>query len=320
MFHHLQQYMNPNQIQAKTEDWYYWHYSKYLSQLTFQLFEWENLPETIDPRYLEMMLHTHGYVGFYKDPVNDRFVVSNGAAGRQLNRYLQPTKFETAIPDVRENYENVSFDIINYGDDIELMKKESETYGMVIWNNDLHIPTMDSVILYAKKLAHVQGIIDVNLNAQKTPVLIGATDTNKLSMRNIYNQYEGNAPVIMADKSFDPKTIQVFKTDAPFVCDKLNDQKNAYKSEFLTYLGINNTSIDKKERLVSAEATSNNQEIKNSNNIMLKSRKEFVERAKFVYPNELEGLEVRMRDDVIDTWLVDPNMSFGGGEDSTVYN
>lgn len=319
MFNQLQLYMNPHQKQDIIEDYYYWHYAKYLSQLTFQLFEWEGLPDSVDPRYLEMMLHTHGYVGFYKDK-NSSFVVSNGAAGTQLNRYLQPTVFQTAIPDLREGNENVKFQIINHGDNIEIMKKDYDEYGLVIWNNDLHIPTMDSVIMYAKKLAHVQGIIDVNLNAQKTPVLIGATDTNKLSLKNIYNQYEGNAPVILADKSFDPNSIKVFQTEAPFVCDKMNDQKNAYKSEFLTYLGINNTNIDKKERLVSAEATSNNQEIKNSNNIMLKSRKEFVKRAKLVYPNELEELDVRMRDEVIDTWLVDPHTGFGGEEDGSLYD
>lgn len=290
--------MNPNQIQKEVGNFYYWHYAKYLSQLTFQLFEWENLPDTVDPRFLEMMLHTHGYVGFYKDE-NDKFVATNGAAGLKLNRYLQPTVFQTVS--ANPNDEKISYDIFNYGDDPEMIKENR--HGLVIWNNDLHIPTMDSVIMFAKKLANASEIIDINLNAQKTPVLITAEDTNKFSLMNIYNQYEGNAPVIVANKHFDPKSIDVYKTDAPFVVDKINDQKNAYWSEFFTMLGIKNVAVDKKERLTSAEATSGNERDEASENVMLKSRLEFVERAKILYPNELEGLDVKMRTEILQQYM-----------------
>lgn len=298
MFNNLQLYMNPNQIQEKVGNFYYWHYAKQLSQLTFQLFEWENLPESVDPRFLEMMLHTRGYVGFYKDN-NNSFVATDGAAGVKLNRYWQPTIFKTVSTNTDD--EKISYDIFNYGDDPELIKKNR--HGLVIWNNDLHIPTMDSVIMFAKKLANASEIIDINLNAQKTPVLVTAEDSNKFSLMNIYNQYEGNAPVIVANKHFDPKTITVHKTDAPYVVDKINDQKNAYWSEFYTMLGIQNVPIDKKERLTSAEATSGNERDRASENIMLKNRKDFVERAKLLYPGELEDLDVKMRTDILQLYM-----------------
>lgn len=300
MFNQISQYMNPNQITDHKGEHYYWHYAKYLSQLTFQLFEWENLPESVDPRFLEMMIHTKGYVGFYKDE-NDKFVATDGTTGMQLNRYLQPTVFQTISADPKD--EKISYDIYNYGDNVEMIRENR--HGLVIWNNDLKVPTMDSVKLFAKKLAHTMEIIDVNLNAQKTPVLITAEDTNKFSLLNIYNQYEGNAPVIVANKHFDPNSIKVFKTDAPFVVDKMNDQKNAYWSEFLTYLGIKNVSIDKKERLTSAEATSGDEKDRSSENIMLKSRLEFIERAKVLYPNELDDLNVKMRAEVLELYMED---------------
>lgn len=310
MFNQISGYMNPNMIQKDVGNFYYWHYAKYLSQLTFQLFEWENLPETVDPRFLEMMLHSQGYVGFYKDN-NDTFVASQGTAGTKLNRYLQPTVFQTisANPDD----ERISYDIFNYGDNPELIKENR--HGLVIWNNDLHIPTMDSVIMFAKKLANASEIIDINLNAQKTPVLITAEDTNKFSLMNIYNQYEGNAPVIVANKHFDPNSIKVFKTDAPFVVDKINDQKNAYWSEFFTMLGIQNVAVDKKERLTSAEATSGNERDRASENIMLKNRKDFVERAKILYPDELEDLNVKMRTDILQLYMDNEGFEINDRED-----
>ncbi|ANT41223.1 hypothetical protein CBR56_27795 [Bacillus thuringiensis] len=298
MFNNLQLYMNPNQIQEKVGNFYYWHYAKQLSQLTFQLFEWENLPESVDPRFLEMMLHTRGYVGFYKDN-NDSFVATDGTAGVKLNRYWQPTIFNTVSTNPED--EKIAYDIFNYGDDPDLIKQNR--HGLVIWNNDLHIPTMDSVIMFAKKLANASEIIDINLNAQKTPVLVTAEDSNKFSLMQIYNQYEGNAPVIVANKHFDPKTISVHKTDAPYVVDKINDQKNAYWSEFYTMLGIQNVPIDKKERLTSAEATSGNERDRASENIMLKNRKDFVERAKILYPGELEDLDVKMRTDILQMYM-----------------
>lgn len=295
MFNQISMYMNPNQIQQNVGNFYYWHYAKYLSQLTFQLFEWENLPDTVDPRYMEMMLHTHGYVGFFKDEELGYMAV-NGTAGTHINRYLQPTVFQTATPD----YDNRKFDIYNFGDNLDLMDRKNT--GVVIWNNDLHVPTMDSVIMFAKKLANAMELIDINLNAQKTPVMITAEDTNKFSLMNIYNQYEGNAPVIVANKHFDPNSIKVFKTDAPFVVDKINDQKNAYWSEFLTYLGIRNVAIDKKERLTSSEATSGEEKEKASENIMLKARLEARDRIVQLYP-ELEGLDVKMRTDILQLYM-----------------
>jgi len=68
MYGSMDMYMNPNMIEKHQGNRYYYHYARYLSSLAFQLFEWEGLPKSVDPRYLEMMLHTHGYVGFYNEP------------------------------------------------------------------------------------------------------------------------------------------------------------------------------------------------------------------------------------------------------------
>ena len=61
-----QRYQNPFQIEAELGNDYFTHYAQYLSSLAYQLFEWEGLPDSIDPRFLEMQLHQRGYVGFYK--------------------------------------------------------------------------------------------------------------------------------------------------------------------------------------------------------------------------------------------------------------
>ena len=207
-----------------------------LMELAISTFEWENLPDTCDERYMELSLFNEGSAVFFKDEELGYLALkclNNGF----LNVYNVPTNRR-------------AFAVNGY------QKQLTENDSVIIWNNRLREPSWPLVQYYAKRLWEYDRIIDVNIRAQKTPVVIQGSEQQRLTLENLYKEYDGNAPIIMADKSLDlGNVLKVAKTDAPYVADKIYTLKTQLWNEALTALGISNVSFQKKERLISDEVT-----------------------------------------------------------------
>lgn len=208
-------------------------YYNRLTELSISMFEWKNLPATIDPRYLELTLFTDGQAVFFHDEVLGYLALQN-AKGGPLDVYR--------IPTIRRAF-------ANNGYSKELTDKDS----VIIFNNYLHFNSRLDVEMFARRLYNLDRAVDVNANAQKTPVIIQCDETQRLTMLNLYKKYDGNEPFIFGDKNLNPNALKVLQTGAPFVADKLYQLKTQIWNEALTYLGISNTNVTKKERLISDE-------------------------------------------------------------------
>lgn len=208
-----------------------------LVELSCVMFEWSGLPDTVDERLLELTLFSKGCAMFFKDDVLG-YLCMPVALGGSLDVYGVP----------------ISRQAISYNGYTAHRDKED---SVLIWNNYLKQGSQLDATMFARRLYEMDRTIDVNIKAQKTPVLIRGSEQQMLSLKNLYMKYDGNQPVIFGDKDLDLKGLTVLRTDAPFIADNVRAEKNATWNEALTYLGISNVNVMKKERLVSDEVSRN---------------------------------------------------------------
>lgn len=253
----------------------YRQYLNRLTELAISMFEWKNLPDTVDARYLELHLFETGCMVYFKDEVIGDLCLDCIVNGR-LDVYGNPL--------LRRAYSGYN----NYQ---KLLKYNN---SVIIWNNYLHGNSILDVEMFARRLYNIDRIIDVNANAQKTPVLLQGTEKQRLTLLNLYKEYDGNAPFIFGDKNLDINALKALSTDAPYVCDKLYQLKTQIWNEALTYLGISNINIQKKERLITDEVTRNQGGTIASRYSRLESRRQAVEKI-----NDMFGtnIEVNYRED-----------------------
>lgn len=259
---------------AKFNNATFLQYYNRLTELAISMFEWVNLPDTIDPRFLELVLFSDGFCGFFKDEVLG-YLTLRIMIGGHLNVYQ--------IPTMRRAYATNGY-----------QKELTEEDSVIIFNNMLHTNSLLEIENFSKRLWNLDRTIDVNANAQKTPILISCDESQRLTMKNVYKNYEGNMPVIFGDKNIRPDSIKILSTGAPYVADKLYTLKTEIWNEALTYLGISNINVTKKERMITDEVTRNLGGVIASRYSRLNARQQACEQINNMF--EL-NVECRYRDD-----------------------
>jgi hypothetical protein len=239
------------------------------------MFEWKNVPESVDTRYLEMQLFYNGNAIYFNDDVMGDLCLSCAVNGG-FDVYGNPKE--------RRAYSR-------YNNYYRILNEEN---SVIIWNNYIRTNSVLDVKMFARRLYNLDRIIDINANAQKTPVLVQASEKQRLVLLNVYKEFDGNAPVIFGDKNLDINGLKVFSTNAPYNCDKLYQLKTQIWNEALTYLGISNVNIQKKERLITDEVTRNQGGTVASRYSRLEARRLAVEKI-----NDMFGtnIEVNYRED-----------------------
>lgn len=214
-------------------------------------FEWKGLPNGIKERHIERWLFKDGKAVFFNDPGLGLMCLQCQNSG-QVNAYGDPVGYRAFG--------------INY------QRPLNAAECVVIENNKLRLPTDDFVMFYVNKLTEAERTMDVNVKANKTPVIVLCDDKDVLSFKRIFQQVDGNVPAIFADRSLNIDGLNALDLKAKFLGNDLMDYKRSVESELLTFLGINNSAVDKKERLITDEANANNQLIESFFDLQLEAR------------------------------------------------
>lgn len=240
-----------------------------LKMLAISVFEWENLPETCSAKFLEKTLFNDGIAIFCKHKLNEGIINLRCTPFSEKTIYDEHTKYTAFSNEYFENYNINECVIVN--------------------NNYLTKPTFETIDLYSYKISEIERIIDVNINAQKTPILIKCDEKQRLTLQNLYRQYDGNTPVIYGSQSLlTDDNFKVLTTKSEYLAKNLYEMRAQYWNDALNYLGINsNPAPDKRERLLQDEINSNNEAIALSFDSFYTSRKTAAERL-----NKMFGLNV----------------------------
>lgn len=229
-------------------------------------YKWDGLPDGILERHVERQLFKHGKAIFY-EKADHGFMCLECQDGGPVNVYGDPIYYNA------------------FG--FNLMDRVNADNCVIIENNMLRIPTEQFIMFYVNKIAEAERTMDVNVKANKSPVVVLCDDKDVLSFKTIFSKVDGNVPAIFADRALNIDGIQALDLKAKFLGNELMDYKHSVESELLTFLGINNPAVDKKERLITDEANSNNQLIESFFELQLEARRRACDEI-----NEKYGLQV----------------------------
>lgn len=264
-------------------------YSDYVNQMVEILLnsiKYDNLPDTVDNRWFELNLITKGMVCYFRDDVLGDLCLPCTATGRFTVNNV-PTRYDIISPN--------GYTATRYYDN-----------AVLIYNNYLRLPDMQTVQNFARDLTNARRAMTVNIGNQKFPYIITCTETQRMSVENAFMQIDGNCPVILTDKGFDPDSIKPYEIAVPMVGDKIHDELHKIWNDFLTWAGIENSNQDKKERLVANEVGSNYGNVEVSRTRRLKMRQECFDKV-----NKMFGTNIEVSfNSELSTMLNAPNIGF----------
>ena len=259
----------------------FWYNFNRLKLKAISMFEWVNLPKEIDERYLELMLCQNGYVCFFKDqlvPDVDTYFALQCTLGGRFNVYNIPTVYQI--------YTASGYNTRRTAED-----------SVIIYNNLLHSPTVPLLMYHAYNIANVERTIEINLNQLKRPYIFLVPENQRYTFIKLVNDIKNNQDVIIGNKDLNLDNINPINTITPNNTLDLYTLKKRYYNEALTDMGINNLNVDKKERLVSDEVSSNDEDVLINRNSMLYARKMACKQI-----NDMFGLniDVKFRNDFME--------------------
>ncbi len=237
--------MSKKKLEAKLKnEQTFAQYFNNLRTISESSFLYEGLPETIDPAYLEKVLFQYGMAAVFEEPDVGLVCLPCVQAGgfdiygtpvnvRAFSGYTGFTRLLKHTPFSLERTECI------------LIYNSNREFSSAVYKGTLGA--------FSERLANDARTEDINIYAQRTPVVIVAPDGQVETIINTIDRYENFGKLIVGYKGFDAESIKALKTEAPYVANLINEHRTRLWNEALGFMGVSNVSIYKKERVSTDE-------------------------------------------------------------------
>ena len=152
-----------------------WYFD--IQQLYSSVFAYTGMPLIVDMSQVEQWLMYRGSVAFFIDEFIGPLILPYTTQG-SLNQYGNPTTIRA------------------YGMNGYQIYLNPDQY-VIIYDNNMKISNINALRQYAIRLSQTDKVIDVNIAAQRTPVLLTAQNEGQLnSLKLAYRKMATGQPVI----------------------------------------------------------------------------------------------------------------------------
>lgn len=237
-----------------------------LFSICVNIFEWEGLPETCDQYFFESILLWRGYACIVNDEEKGGFLTLPCTPASQMNFYYDNSFYRAYTL----GYSKKFMALTHWNKDIlkqitPAYEADTITKGVVCFDNTQKYALSETVRLYTDKIVDAMRSIDVASRQLKFPAIIETDEDTKKSIQEAVKSIDMNTLAVYANRNLTAKLREskaIPTGSQPAILDALWNHYNNTYSAFLTAFGINNLNTsDKKERLLTGEIDSNNEQI-----------------------------------------------------------
>lgn len=280
---------------------FYQYRTNQLLEYMMRLFTWKGLPESIPAHEIDIYLYLYGRCGINKARLNDD-LLAVVPAWTGCTNYLDIPKTYTWCTPIQSGQCYIG------------------KTGVLIDNTLLHNSSYPLIHATASRLAHIDSTIICALVNGRDNVAIKASTQKFAADAEAYQRQKYNGiPSFIVDRGFSTIEIDDLKTQNTMNIRELLDSQQLILSEFYETIGINKT-VEKRERLITAEAAANEQLLKLNINNMFMCRKKGAEEINKMFGTQIT---VECNVEIANESVNDPEETpdeRGGSDDGTQEN
>lgn len=199
------------------------------------VFDFENLPSSIWLPYVNAKLLYKGAVAFFYDEVMEMYLCLPFTIMGKLDVYYRPVEIQV------------------YGANGYTRVIRGQENFVIIYDNMTRVSIIPDIMQYVNRLTEITRVQDTNLLQQKTPRVWLTNGKDIDTLKSIINDIDSDADAVMTYDNLALDKIQNILAPAPYLIDKLQQQKREIWNEFLRLVGVANLNIQKKERVITDE-------------------------------------------------------------------